>query len=339
MLFARASDLAADSAARGVNLTATKEGRLMNIPYLSHADLEALELTAADIVKSIEDTIRGSAAGTAWAAPKAVVTPPHDQRYMMAALAAQDNPPLLAVKTVVLNPANADKGLAQINGLVTMLDSETGLPAAILDGNWITAIRTAGLSATAARHLARPDAETIGFVGCGVQASSHLALFAQLYPLREMVCFGRGRANQDRLAGEAEALGLETADCGSGDEVLARSDIVVTTVTHTAGVAPFLSADAMKPGSFAAVVDLAGPWHRESFRRLDRIVIDDLAQEAALANKLCDPACVSGDLSQLVLDKIDGRVGADDRTAFVFRGHALGDLALSVAALTRYNAQ
>lgn len=315
------------------------EGKHMNISYLSHADLDALRLTAADIVDCIEDTIRGSAAGTVWAAPKAVVTPPKDQRYMMAALAAQDHPSLLAVKTVVLNPANAETGLPQINGLVTMLDSETGMPAAILDGNWITAVRTAGLSVTAARHLARPEAETIGFVGCGVQASSHLALFAQLYPLRKMVSFGRGQANQDRLAGEAEALGLKTGACASGDEVLATADIVVTTVTHTGGTPPFLSAEAMKPGGFAAVVDLAAPWHRESFGLLDSVVIDDLAQEAALPNKLCDPAHVTGDLSDLVLGKIVGRRDTTDRTAFVFRGHALGDLALSVAALTRYRAR
>jgi ornithine cyclodeaminase/alanine dehydrogenase len=79
---------------------------------------------------------------------------PSDGRYMMAALAAMDNPSLLAVKTVVLNPRNSDRGLPQINDLVTMLDSETGLPVAIMDGNWITAVRTAGISAVAAKHMA-----------------------------------------------------------------------------------------------------------------------------------------------------------------------------------------
>jgi ornithine cyclodeaminase/alanine dehydrogenase len=80
---------------------------------------------------------------------------PSDGRYMMAALAAMDNPSLLAVKTVVLNPRNSDRGLPQINDLVTMLDSETGLPVAIMDGNWITAVRTAGISAVAAKHMAQ----------------------------------------------------------------------------------------------------------------------------------------------------------------------------------------
>jgi len=100
---------------------------------------------------------------------------------MMAALAAADDPPYLAVKTVIMNPRNSTRNLPQINGLVTMLDSDTGLPVAILDGNWITAVRTAGLSAVAAKHMARSDSSTVAFIGCGVQAKSHLRAFAEMF--------------------------------------------------------------------------------------------------------------------------------------------------------------
>ncbi len=308
----------------------------MNIPYLSQADLEALNLDTNEVVEWIEKVIRGSKAGKVWAAPKAVVTPPGDQRYMMAALAAMDAPSLLAVKTVVLNPDNTANGLPQINGLVTMLDSMTGLPAAVLDGNWITAVRTAALSATAAKRMAHPGSETIGFVGCGVQAQSHLNAFADIFPLKHVIYFGRGQSNQDKLAALASQRRLTSASCQTGQEVLENCDLVVTTVTHTGGAAPFLDASCMRPGAFAAIVDLAAPWKRESFGVLDRVVIDDLEQEAALPNKLCDPSMIHGDLSQLVLGDIDGMKTPFTRSAFIFRGHALGDLALSVLALERH---
>ncbi len=304
----------------------------MSIPYLSETDLEALGITTAQVVDAIEGVIRGAKDGRVWAAPKAALTPPDGKRYMMAALAAMDGPNLLAVKTVVLNPDSPARGLPQINGLVTMLDSETGLPVAILDGNWVTAVRTAGLSATAARHMARPDAATIGFVGCGVQARSHLQAFADLFPLTDLRMFGRGRANMDRLAAMAASLGIKSEVCASGQEVVESCDLLVTTVTHTGGAAPFLDARGMPEGSFAAVVDLAAPWHRDSFGALDHVVVDDVAQEAALPNKLCDPAHISGDLSALVLGSLPGRAAPSDRGAFVFRGHALGDLALSALA-------
>jgi hypothetical protein len=57
---------------------------------------------------------------------------------------------------------------------MTFLDSETGLPLALIDGNWVTEKRTAGLSAVAAKRLARNDSVSAGFIGCGVQARGHL---------------------------------------------------------------------------------------------------------------------------------------------------------------------
>lgn len=305
------------------------------IPYLSETTLAGLGITTADVVESIEAAIRGADAGTVWAAPKAVMQPP-DGRYMMAALAAMDRPSLLAVKTVVLNPRNSDKGLPQINGLVTMLDSETGVPAAILDGNWITAVRTAGLSATAAKHMAREDASTAGFIGTGVQARSHLDAFADLFPLKHIKVFGRGQANIDALCAHAGGLGLTSEVAGEARAAVEGVDLLVTSVTYSAGLEPFLDANWLAPGSFATVTDLAAPWIKESFSAFDVLTIDDIAQEAALPNKLADPAHVTGDISGLVLGKFEGRSGPDQRTAFIFRGHALGDLALSALAFQRY---
>ena len=307
------------------------------IPYFSEDDLVALNITTTEVIDSIEGMIRGAAESRVWGAPKAVILP-SDGRYMMAALAAADDPALLAVKTVVLNPRNPEQGLPQINGLVTMLDSRSGLPAAILDGNWITAVRTAGLSATAAKHLARPDSAVAAFIGCGVQAQSHLAAFADLYPLKEARLFGRGRANIDKLGQSAERLGLAATLCESAEEAVAGADLIVTSVTVTGVAEPFLDADWLAPGAFAAVTDLAVPWNRESFAALDRVVIDDLEQEKALPNKLVSLDLVAGDLSDLVLGKVQGRSGDAQRTAFVFRGHALGDLALAALAYRKARA-
>jgi ornithine cyclodeaminase/alanine dehydrogenase len=307
------------------------------IPYLSEATLAGLGLTTQDVVDSIEAMIAGCEQGKVWSAPKAVIQP-GDGRYMMAALAAADDPPLLAVKTVILNPRNSDRQLPQINGLVTMLDSDTGLPAAILDGNWITAVRTAGLSAVAARRMAREESSVIAFVGCGVQAHSHLTAFADLFPLEQVRVFGRGQANIDSLCQLAESLSLQPVQCSSALQAMQPADLVVTSVTYTPELVPFLDAASLKPGAFAAITDLAAPWIRDQFSAFDQITIDDLAQEAAMPNKLVAPEYVSGDLSGLVLGKFSGRNRAEDRNAFIFRGHALGDLALSALALQKSRA-
>ena len=310
-------------------------GTSESIPFLSESTLAGLGITTADVIESIERLIRGSAEGTVWSAPKAVILPP-DGRYMMAALAAMDGPSLLAVKTVVLNPRNPEKGLPQINGLVTMLDSDTGLPVAILDGNWITAVRTAGLSAVAAKYMAREESKVAAFIGTGVQAHSHLQAFSEMFPLRTVKIFGRGRANIDRLSDYAASLNLDTAVCGSGKEAVEGADLIVTSVTYSADLEPFLDANWLAPGSFATVTDLAAPWRKDSFGAFDCIAIDDLDQEAAMPNKLADPSHVTGDISGLVQGKFAGREHPEDRTAFIFRGHALGDLALSALAVEKF---
>lgn len=304
------------------------------IPYLNEDELKSLDIKTSDIVSAIEILIKKATINQTWNAPKAVIQP-GDDRYMMAALAAMDDPSLLAVKTVVLNPHNTSQGLPQINGLVTVLDSQTGLPVAILDGNWITAVRTACLSATAATYLANEDASVAGFIGCGVQARSHLTAFAELFPLSKVMLFGRGEVNIERTKQLAETLDLDVEVCGSPLDVLKGADILTTSVTYTPGLEPFLSADEMKQGAFAAIADLAAPWIKDSFSHFDRLAIDDVAQEKTLPNKVAHEADITGDLFDLATGKMNRRENRNERNAFVFRGLALGDLALTWLCIDR----
>ena len=306
----------------------------MQIPeyftYLSAQHLESLNLSAEAIVRSIEQLLGAAKQSHAWNAPKIVIMP--DQRYLMATISAADDPPFLAVKALVLNPRNHEQGLADINALVTLLDSDTGVPLAIIDGNWITAVRTAGLSAAAAKRLARSDSSVIAFIGCGVQARSHLKLLAQLFPLKELRAFGRGVSNRDALCQLAETLGLRAIASGNAQAAIHDADLIVSTVTFSSQLVPFLDAHWLKPGAFATVTDLAAPWVKQSFSELDYIVIDDCKQEAKMEIPLVNPRWVVGDLMDLVCETIKGRTRSEQKTAFIFRGLALGDLAVSALA-------
>ncbi len=302
--------------------------------YLSHATLESLALTTEEVIESIEHLIHRRSQAQMWNAPKAVIVPP-DGRYMMSTLSAADDPPFLAVKSLILNPRNRERGLPDINAMVTLLDSNTGLPLAIMDGNWITAVRTAGLSAVAAKRLARPEASTAAFIGCGVQAHSHLHAFAALFPLREIRAFGRGRTNREAFCQAAEQLGLSAVASETAREAVHDADLVITSVTFSPQLTPFLDARWLSPGTFAAVTDLAAPWLPDSMSAFHRIVIDDLEQEAKMPTPLVAPALVTGDLTGLVKGDIVGRSSAEEKTAFIFRGLALGDLALAALAYQR----
>ena len=302
--------------------------------YLSHKTLESLPLTTAEVISSIEHLIHGRRQSQMWNAPKAVILPP-DGRYMMSTLAAADDPPFLAVKALIVNPRNRERGLPDLNASVTLLDSDTGLPVAVMDGNWVTAVRTAGLSAVAAQRLAWPEASTAAFIGCGVQAHSHLRVFADLFPLKEIRAFGRGSAKREALCQAAEKLGLAAVASGSAREAVSDADVVITSVTLSPPIRPFLDARWLQPGVFATVTDLAVPWLPEGMSAFTRIVIDDLEQEAQMTKPLVAPALVTGDLTGLVNGDILGRCSDEEKTAFIFRGLALGDLALAALAYQR----
>lgn len=305
------------------------------IHYLSTNELDRLSLSTQEIVDRIENLLVKQSQKQAWNAPKSVITPP-DGRYMMATLSASDDPPFLATKSLILNPDNPKQGLPIINSLVTLLDSRTGIPLAIIDGNWITAIRTAGLTAVASKYLARNDSSIAAFVGCGVQAHSHLRVLSESFPLKAIRAYNRSPKSRDAFCRAAEARGLIAIACETPRETIKDADIVVTSVTISPQLKPFLDANWLKPGVFVSMVDLAASWLPKTMNAFDQIVIDDLEQESSMEKPLVNPALVSGDLFGLVNGKTAGRKNIDDKTAFAFRGLAIGDLALAGLTYQRF---
>jgi ornithine cyclodeaminase/alanine dehydrogenase len=300
---------------------------------LTEAFLSQLSISTSDIVSEIERQITGQRCGQVWCAPKAAVWP-SGERYVMATLGVATEPRIVAAKALVVNPRNAERGLPTLNSLITLLDGETGLPIALVDGNWVTAKRTAGLSAVAAKRLARADSATAAFIGCGVQARSHLEALSDLFPLREIRAFGRGSRNRDALCQMARSRGIAAVPCDAAKDAVAGADLIVTTLPLVPEPVPFLDAGWLKAGSFTAMTDLALPWLPETMWRFDRIIIDDRAQEAAMSKPMVQSELIAGDLTALVSGDVPGRQSDGERTAFAFRGLAVGDLAVAGLAFT-----
>lgn len=293
--------------------------------------LDSLGISTAEAADSIEEALDRQKQGALMTAPKSAIVP-GDGRYMMTTLSVAE---LTVVKSVMVSPNNPARGLDGIEGNILVQDSETGLLRAVMGGKWVTAVRTAGLSTVAARRLADPESSTIAFVGSGAQAHSHLNAFADLFPLHSVRVFGRGQAGIDRLCAAARNKGFEARGCQTAQEALEGADIVVSSITLSFNVAPFLDASWLKPGCFAAITDLAIPWIPDSLSAFGQVYIDDLEQEAGSPNPMVDPALVTGDLRNLA--DVSGAGGFNPKSpgAFAFRGLAIGDYALSELAYRR----
>lgn len=307
----------------------TPEQTLM---YLTDGDLQSLGIRPSEVADAIEDALTAKAEGRLHTSPKSVILP-GDGRYAMSTLAMGDDG-FIVVKQVTVCPENPARGLPAINGAIMVLDARTGLLRAVLDANWITAIRTAALSVVAARRLAVPGAETIAFIGTGIQAHAHLGAFSELFPLKRIRAFGRGRANIDKLCQTARDMGLEAATSETAENALRDADLVVSSITLDYSTKPFLDARWLKPTAFAAITDACIPWKPEGMAAFATVVVDDRRQEIESDKPMLPYEQVTGDLTELVSGTMRGRAHSKP-AAFAFRGISLGDYAAATLAIRR----
>lgn len=312
---------------------------MSDLLYLDDKILEDLNIETREIVDEIEKTVIGIQKGTVSVARKTGVTTP-DNRYLMATLAASDDSGLLVVKSVLANKRNKDQNLPVVNGGLLLLDSETGELRAVLDAQWLTAVRTAGLSAMVARKFANADSHSIGLIGAGVQAESHLRAFSALFPLSKVYLHGRGETGMQRVKAVAKQLGL-TAERGDPQSCLSKPDIVVSTVSRDLSMQPFLDAHWLSAGAFVAMPDLGIPWRTDSFDVFGKLIIDDIEQERTMEQPMVPLELVTGELAD-VLELNSPPMsrnpftaqnpGSERPTGFIFRGIAAGDLAVASLA-------
>ncbi len=300
--------------------------------YLSDKDLEAFDIQPSEVADAIEKALTAKAEGRLHTAPKTAILP-GDGRYVMSTLGVGDDG-FIVIKQVTVCPENPAKGLPAINGAIMVMDAQTGLLRAVMEANWVTAVRTAALSAVAARRLADPGAETLSFVGAGVQARSHLAAFSELFPLKRIRVFGRGKNNADELCNRAREMGLDAERSATAEDALRDADLVVTSVTLDYSIEPFLDARWLKASAFAAITDACIPWLPESMTAFKTVIVDDRIQEAESEKPMLPYEQVTGDLTELVASESDiHKVGRP--AAFAFRGISLGDYAAAVLAVQR----
>lgn len=134
--------------------------------YLSNAEIQDLKIPPREAREAVLAAFRDNVAGRNISLPKSSIdiAPGHMFQAMSSASEAAG---IAAVKWITVAPVDGTSGAYGINGLICASDYKTGLPIAILDGNFITLIRTAAMSAAAATYLAPETPETIGLVGCG----------------------------------------------------------------------------------------------------------------------------------------------------------------------------
>ena len=222
--------------------------------------------------------------------------------------------------------------------LVALFSLEHARIEAVVEADTLGRLRTGAASAVAARLLARPGARSLGVIGCGRQAESHIACIREALPaIEEVVVFCR---DEERLDAFCARVGAEAAEA---HREAGGHDVVVTATTSKD---PVLRGEWLVPGALVCAVGANDPASRE----LDNVVLEratlvctDSREEAALeAGDLIEPVAQGvldwlevHELHEVVGGDLPGRQSDDDIVLFKSNGIAAWDVAVAAAAVER----
>ncbi|PNI91698.1 CRYM isoform 5 [Pan troglodytes] len=165
-----------------------------------------------------------------------------------------------------------DRGITSVvpshQATVLLFEPSNGTLLAVMDGNVITAKRTAAVSAIATKFLKPPSSEVLCILGAGVQAYSHYEIFTEQFSFKEVRIWNRTKENAEKFADTVQG---EVRVCSSVQEAVAGADVIITVTLATE---PILFGEWVKPGAHINAVGASRP----DWRELD----DELMKEAVL---------------------------------------------------------
>ena len=313
------------------------------ILYLSRADVEAAGVTMAEIVARIEEAFREKGAGRFEMPPKPGIHPgPSGSDNFIHAMPAWIQAfGSAGVKWVSGFPGNPARGLPYISGLLILNDPESGLPRAVMDATWITAMRTGAATAVAAKYLARPGASSFAILGCGVQGRTNLEAIAGVVPsLRTVIAYDTDRDRAARYIEEMKARFASLAFVLAPDArgAVEGADIVVTAGPIRARPEPTIEAAWLAEGMLGVPLDYDSYFTPGAMARAARFYTDDTAQilgtraKGVYFQKIPE---VYADLGEVAAGSKDGRRDDRERLLCMNLGIALEDMATAPLVLDR----
>ncbi len=300
--------------------------------YLSKADVEAVGVSMAEIIESLKTTFRAKGEGRTEMPPKPGIHPGGGDNFIHAMPAYIADLKSAGIKWVAGFPENHYKGLPYVTGLLIFNDVETGLPLAVMDCIWITAMRTGAATALAASYLARSDSSVVGVLGCGVQGRSNVEALNVLFPIKTVRAYD---VNDDTVQSYAEEIqarfNLEVVPAATPQEAVSDCDIVVTAGPILRTPHATIQADWLDEGAFASLVDYDSYWDPAAINQVTKFCTDDTAQlrlyqQMGYFKNIPD---IYADLGELASGQKPGRQTSEERTMTANLGLALDDMAVA----------
>ncbi len=311
---------------------------------LSRNDLESI-LTMRDNIRIVEQAFKEYMLGNVKMPLRPTISL-EESHGLMAFMPAHIGGGMnaLGIKVVSVFQDNVTKhNLPTILGTILLFDARTGALSAIMDGAFLTAMRTGAASGVATKYMAREDAKTVGMFGAGVQAETQLLAICEVRDITAVKVLDPNKPKANSFCEKMEKIvKAEVSVSDSAKEVVETSDIIVAATTSRQ---PLFKGEWLKPGCH---INGIGSHHGPGSREVDgttvkrsRVVAD--SREACLkeAGDLIDPISeglitqdhIYAELGELVVGKKKGRLDKEEITFFKSVGLALEDMSTALMVL------
>jgi alanine dehydrogenase len=305
------------------------------MPLLLDRNTVASLLSMPECIEAVEKAFAELAAGTAVLPLRNAIRSPGGISLYMPAFLGGAN--ALSCKVVAVFHENPEKhGLPATTGTVLLQDPETGRVCCIMDGEYLTAVRTGAASGVATRHLARPDpGQVAGIFGAGVQARMQLRAIREVRKLARACVYDPSREAARRFCAEMSAqLDLEVAPAATASEA-AKADILCTATSspvpvfdgrevragaHVNGIGSHTPEARELDGELIRRAKLVGDSREACFRESGDVIIP-------LREGLIAESHFYAELGEIVSGSKPGRTSEREITVFKSNGLAIQDAA------------
>ena len=289
-------------------------------------------------IEAMRDAFSALAAGEATVPVRVALETSHGVSLCMPAhLKERDS---AGVKIVSVNEGNTQSGLPAIHAVVVVLDTLTGCPIALMDGTWLTALRTGAVGGLATDLLARSDSTTVALFGAGTQARTQLEAVRCVREIKRVRVVSHSGTSAQALVGELS--GVEAVSLSDPDEAVAGADIIIAA---TSSSIPVFDGALVEPGTHVTGI---GSFTRD-MREVDatlveraRVIVDQ--KEAALeeAGDIVGPIrdglfgedVIAGEIGDVVRGRSTGRTDPGEIAYLKSVGNAVQDIAVAAKVLS-----
>lgn len=305
----------------------------MEVLWLAQEEVKSVMDMKSDM-QVVERAFRQHGLGRVQMPPKSYLyyTAYNGDLRTMPAYLEEEN--VTGVKIVNVHPSNPAHGLPTVMALIVLISPETGAPIAVMDGTYLTDIRTGAAGGIAAKYLARKDSKVIGMVGAGNQAKAQLRALCEVFEPELVKVVSRTKESSEQFIREmADITPCEILHEEKIEKVCNCDILVTTTPTRK----PIVKAHWIKKGTHINAIGADAIGKEELDPELlirSKIIVDDMVQalhsgevNVPLSKHYISENDIHAQLGEVITGLKPGRTSEDEITIFDSTGLAIEDVA------------